>query len=139
MRRDGLLVAAVVGTALFGALLVFSPPLARAVFGLVLYGDAQRLGTFGEEALSYITLLHGVLGAVMIGWAAALFVLLRGRWRVAPRIAWSVVALSVGSWFVIDTLFSLAVGAWPNALLNAGFAGLFAAGLWRARPGSADR
>jgi hypothetical protein len=43
------------------------------------------------------------------------------------------VAVSVLAWFVPDTVFSSYAGFWKNALLNLGFFGLFALGLWFAR------
>lgn len=134
MKRDALLVAAVAGTAIFGATMVLAPALTRRGFALLLYGDAAHIDGFGPDAAAYVTLLHGVLGAVMLGWAIALLALLRGRWRVAPGQARAVVALSVGGWFVVDTAFSASVGAWPNVALNSVFGALFAAGLLLARP-----
>jgi hypothetical protein len=44
-----------------------------------------------------------------------------------------VVAGSVACWYVPDTLWSMAMGALPNVVLNATFAVGFALGLWRAR------
>jgi hypothetical protein len=133
MKRDSLLVAAVIGTALFGAALVLLPALSRQGFSLLMYGDAARVDGFGAAAVAYVTLLHGVLGAVMLGWALALLALLRGRWRVPQPQAWRIVALSVGSWFVVDTLFLASVGAWPNVALNTAFGALFVVGLALAR------
>ena len=140
MKRDSLLVGAVVGTLLFGATLVLAPALTRQGFGLLLYGDVARIDGFGAAAVVYVTLLHGVLGAVMIGWALALLALLRGPWRAAPAQAQAVIAVSVGLWFVVDSAFSAAVGAWPNVALNAAFGALFAVGLAlaRARGGTAS-
>jgi hypothetical protein len=134
MKRDALLVAAAAGTAVFGATLVLAPALTRQGFGLLMHCDAARIDGFGPEAVAYVTLLHGVLGAVMFGWAIALLALLRGRWRVEPARARAIVALSVGGWYVVDTAFSASVGAWPNVALNSVFGALFAAGLLLARP-----
>jgi hypothetical protein len=133
MKRDALLVAAVAGTAVFGAALVLAPSQARQGFGLLMYADAAHIDGFGPEAVAYVTLLHGVLGAVMLGWAIALLALLRGPWRGAPAQARAVVALSVGGWFLVDTAFSASVGAWPNVALNCVFGALFATGLLLAR------
>ena len=133
MRRDTLLVATVAGTGLFGAVMVLAPELTRQGYGLLMYGDAARMDGFGAEALGYVTLLHGVLGAVMIGWALALMLLLRGPWRVAGPVAWRIVATSVAVWYVVDSAYSAAVGAWPNVVLNTVFALLFAVALGVAR------
>jgi hypothetical protein len=128
------LIVALWGTALFGALMLLVPGLAHQGFGLLMFGDASRILSFSPEALGYATLLTGVLGAVMVGWALGLLALLRWCWAGAPLACWRVTAVSLGSWFVVDTLFSLAVGGWQNAVLNLSFAVLFAAGLWMAYP-----
>jgi hypothetical protein len=114
---------ACVGTLAFGAALLLLPAGARAGFSLLLFGDAAAIAGWPEPARGYVTLLHGVLGAVMVGWALALLLVLRGG--VSAR---QVVAASVAAWFVPDTLFSALVGAWPNVALNTVFALLFAAG-----------
>jgi hypothetical protein len=101
---------------------------------VLMFGDAGRIFTFAPEALGYVTLLTGVLGAVMVGWALGLLALLRWCWADAPLACWRVTAVSLGSWFVVDTLFSLAVGGWQNAVLNLSFAVLYGAGLWWAYP-----
>jgi hypothetical protein len=128
------LAAALIGTALFGAVLVLAPGLTRQGFSLLMFGDAHHINTFAPEARTYISLVHGVLGAVMVGWALALLGVVMWLWKQAPRQAWRVVALSVGGWFVVDTTFSLSVGAWQNAFLNLAFGALFAVGLFCARP-----
>jgi hypothetical protein len=128
------LTAALFGTALFGALLVLAPGLTRQGFSLLMFNNAEHINRFAPEAVAYISLVHGVLGAVMVGWALALLGVVLWLWAHAPRWAWRVVALSVGGWFVADTTFSLAVGAWQNALLNLTFGALFALGLFVARP-----
>jgi hypothetical protein len=133
MRRDTLLVATVAGTGAFGAFMVLAPALTRQGYGLLMYGDAARIDAFPPEALAYVTLLHGVLGAVMLGWAVALMLLLRGPWRVALPVAWRIVATSVVAWYVVDTGYSAAVGAWPNVALNTVFALLYAVALGVAR------
>jgi hypothetical protein len=127
------LAAAAIGTALFGLVLVLAPGFTRQGFGLLMFNNAQHINSFAPEAVAYISLVHGVLGAVMVGWALALLAVVLWLWAQAPRQAWRVVALSVGGWFVVDTSFSLSVGAWQNALLNLAFAALFALGLYFAR------
>lgn len=41
--------------------------------------------------------------------------------------------ISLVAWFVPDTLYSLASGFWPNAVLNSVFALVFALPLWATR------
>jgi hypothetical protein len=128
------LAAVLLGTALFGAVLMLAPRFTRQGFGLLMFNNAQHINSFAPEAVAYISLVHGVLGAVMVGWALAMLGVLVWLWSLAPRWAWRVVALSVGGWLVVDTTFSLSVGAWQNALLNSGFGAFFALGLFCARP-----
>jgi hypothetical protein len=123
------------GTVLFGAVLILAPGATEAGFGWLIFGDPQRIAGWPAEARGYARLLHGVLGGVMIGWAVGLAWLVHRLWRAAPREAWQVMALSILTWYVPDSLHSLAQGAWQNALLNTLFAAMFAAGLWAARPG----
>jgi hypothetical protein len=128
------LAVGLLGTVLFGGLMMLAPRLAHQGFSLLMFADAHRTWGFVPEARDYITLVHGVLGAVMVGWALGLLALLRWVWPSAPLACWRVTAVSLGSWFVVDTLFSLAVGAWQNAVLNACFGLLYAGGLWWAYP-----
>jgi hypothetical protein len=86
-----------------------------------------------EQARNYATLLHGVLGATMLGWGVGLWLLVRHLWGYAPRVVWRVAAVSLASWFVPDTVFSAAVAAWPNVGLNLAFAAPFVAALVLAR------
>jgi len=117
------------GTLAFGAALLLLPSLTREGFSLLIFGDAHAMNAWPEAARWYATFLHGVLGAVMVGWAVGFLVAL----RQAVQNAWWVVAISVAAWYGPDTVYSLALGAWQNAVLNTVFAALFAAGLWFAR------
>lgn len=117
------------GVVLFGALLLLAPGLTRRLFGLLLYGAQGRLDTFPAEALAYITLTHGVLGAVMFGWGLVLLMLLFGPFRRRSGEAWRMLAVSLLAWFVPDTLYSLWSGFWQNAALNLVFALLYAPAL----------
>jgi hypothetical protein len=128
------LAAVLAGTGLFGAVLMLAPGLTRQGFSLLMFNNAHHINSFAPDAVAYISLVHGVLGAVMVGWAVALLGVLGWLWAQAPRAAWRVVALSLGAWFVVDTTFSLAVGAWQNALLNVTFGALYLLGLFVARP-----
>jgi hypothetical protein len=133
MRRDRLLLAAIGANAALGAGIVLAPALARQGFSLMIFGDAGQIDAFAPDARAYVTLVHGVMGAVMIAWSVALASLLRGRWRTDGATARGIVARSIGVWFVVDSLHSALAGAWPNVALNCGFAALFALALWRAR------
>jgi hypothetical protein len=102
-----------------GACLVFLPGFARNLFGVLYYGSATALDDFPDEAVRYITLAHGVLGAVMISWGVAFAFVLLGPFRQAQPNAWWTFSVSLATWFVVDSGFSLWTGFWQNAVLNA--------------------
>jgi hypothetical protein len=132
MKADRPLQAICLGTVLFGAAMVLLPAATRAAFGWLVLGDPAAMDAWPEAPRHYATLLHGVLGTVMVGWGVGLLLALRGAG------AWTVVAVSVASWCLPDTVFSMAMGAWPNVALNAAFAVAFALGLWWARRAEPD-
>lgn len=120
------LTAVAAGVSVFGLTLVLLPDLASAGFSLLVYADAARISSFGSEAAAYIALAHAVLGSIMVGWGAALVVIVRKIFAQGYKIGWTIVAASVGAWFVPDTIYSIWSGFWPNAVLNAVFLVLFA-------------
>lgn len=138
LAAPGALQAVCWGNILFGAVLLLLPGVTRAGFALLVWGDAAVMEGWDAPVRWYVTLIHGVLGAVMVGWGAALLVALRApAWR-SPHAGWWVVAVSVATWYLIDTAFSLLMGAWQNAVLNTVFLLCFAAPLaaaWRAQAG----
>ncbi len=138
LPAPGVLQAVCWGNILFGAVLLLLPEVTRAGFALLVWGDAAVMEGWEAPVRWYVTLIHGVLGAVMVGWGVALLVALRApAWR-SPFAGWWVVAVSVATWYLIDTAFSLLMGAWQNAVLNTVFLLCFAAPLaaaWRAQAG----
>ncbi len=123
------------GVMVAGFVFVLAPGLTRRLFSLLVFALPETIDGFGAPAVGYIALAHGVLGAVMVGWGAALLVVLFGSFRRGRREAWLIVAVSVAAWFVPDTALSLATGFWQNAVLNVVVAVLFAlplAATWRA-------
>jgi len=117
---------ATLGVIAFGLFLVVAPALSRQGFSLMVYSSADRIGGFGSAAADYIELVHAVMGAVMVGWGVALLLVLRGPMQRDVREGALIYAVSLGCWFVPDTIFSLASGFWQNAVLNLSFAILFA-------------
>ena len=120
------LIVVTFGVLLFGIGMVVAPAFTRHLFGLLLFSSSESLSTFGAPAVAYITLIHGVLGAVMFGWGVALLFVLLGPFRRGSRESWLTLTVSLLAWFVPDTMFSLWSGFWQNAALNAIFAVLFA-------------
>jgi hypothetical protein len=120
------LIVVTVGVMLFGLVLVVVPGLTRQLFSILVFSSSDHITAFGEPAVSYITLVHGVLGAVMFGWGVALFCILLGPFRRGSREAWLTLAISLAAWLIPDTTLSLWLGFWQNAVLNAVLALLFA-------------
>jgi hypothetical protein len=127
------LLAVAAGVVAFGLLLVLAPSLARHAFSVLVYASVDRIDSFGPEPVRYISLSHAVIGGVMVGWGVALFYVTKSLFARGDRVAWNLVALSVGAWFVPDTSYSLLAGFWQNAVLNTIFLVLFAVPLWATR------
>ena len=129
-RRDRFwrywLIVAALGVAAFGAVLVVAPALGRRIFGLLVFSSPSGIEALGASATPYITLVHGVLGAVMVGWAITLLFIAIGPFGRGSWDGWLAIAVSLSAWFVADTAFSLWTGFWPNAVLNLVVATLFA-------------
>lgn len=76
-------------------------------------------------------LLCAVGGGMLVGWGALLYLVsdqLIGR---EPALVRKFVLISICSWFVVDSLGSVAAGAPVNALFNIGFLLLFAVPVWK--------
>lgn len=120
------LVAVAIGVMVCGLSMVLAPGLTRQIFSLLAYSSAEHIAKFGADASDYISLLHAILGALMLGWGAALLFIVLGPLRRGSRDAWNTLVISLAAWFVPDTAFSLWSGFWPNAILNLALATLFA-------------
>jgi hypothetical protein len=128
------LVFATVFTMLFGLLMVVLPGLTLQGFGLMIFENADGFNAFEPLATAYIELAHAVMGAVLFGWGALMFMVVRKLMAKGIKESWGMVAVSVLLWYVPDTVFSLVSGFWQNALLNTGFAFLYAVPLFALRP-----
>ena len=130
------LLVVIIGVMLFGACMMLAPDLIRQFFSWLLYASPDAIASrFSLEAVAYLTLLHGVLGAVMFGWGALMLMVLHGPFRRGAQEGWNMLAISVILWFVPDTAFSVWTGFWQNALLNTSFAILFLIPLAATYPG----
>jgi len=111
---------------LSGISMVLAPDIFQQFFSLVVYASAEKIATFGESAVAYITLVHGILGAVMFGWSVALMYVIFGSFRRGYWDGWLTLTVSISAWFLPDTVFSIWSGFWQNAILNLVFTVLFA-------------
>lgn len=104
-----------------------------SLFKRLIYGtDANPISSV--EALDYTQFVYGVLGAVMVGWAVALWFVVTVPIRRRQRWAWNAVSASTATWFIIDSTLSLVSGYGENAVLNLAFALLFGVPLVAIRP-----
>lgn len=113
-------------TVLFGLFMVLAPGLTQQAFGLLIFQNPAQFASYNPQATAYIGLAHAVMGSVMAGWGALMFMLVRALLAKGVKEAWGMVAVSVLLWYVPDTAYSLFSGFWQNAVLNTGFAVLYA-------------
>ncbi len=118
---------AIVGLILFGLAMIVMPDLFRQFFSLLVYASPTAISSqFGVAANDYILLAHGVLGAVLFGWGVMMLLALQGSFLRQDPEGWSLIAIPLLAWYIPDTAFSLYTGFWQNAVLNTGFAVMFA-------------
>jgi hypothetical protein len=121
------LVVATVGLMAFGIAMVVAPGIAKFGFSALIYTDGHFISTsFSPQANGYVALVHGVLGAVLVGWGLQIFLVIKGPFLKAQPTAWSSIAIPLAVWFVIDTSFSILAGYRQNAVLNTGLLAVFA-------------
>ncbi|NJN16974.1 MAG: hypothetical protein HC822_12230 [Oscillochloris sp.] len=116
------LLAAVVGVELFSiAMLLPGWPAQRFFAWLLLDGQAIT----DPVAASYIAILYAVVGAVMLGWMAALVGVILVPFRRGEAWAWLTISGSLAIWYLIDSVLSVVLGYPLNAVSNSGFLFLF--------------
>jgi hypothetical protein len=120
----------------YAASLVLAGPVASRLFDVLGFG--MRSGEIPDGLpREHVLFVYGVLGSVLVGWMLLVAAVAAGPLRSGEPWAWPALAVSVGTWFVLDTGFSLLVGSWPHAVFNLGF--LAALGLplagWRRAAG----
>jgi hypothetical protein len=106
--------------------LLLAPSLGLAIFSTVYFLQPEFPVPVPAPAEDYIRFVHGILGAVMLGWMVAVLALARGPFLKGQRHAWNTIAVSVGAWFLIDTGYSALHGVWGNVVLNSFTAATFA-------------
>lgn len=112
-----------------GLVLVLAPGLTEASFALLVFGSTRFPNAFSASATSYARLTHAIIGAVMVGWFLLVTWVVRSPLRAGQPGAWGATALSLATWFVLDSTFSLVTGYWQNAALNVVFLGAYLPGL----------
>jgi hypothetical protein len=121
---------------IFGSVLVALPWIAQSLFALMVFGATDYPVSFSDEAMSYIRLAHAVMGAVIVGWFILVLWVVRSQLARGTPDAWRALTACLGTWFILDTAFSLVTGYWQNAALNTTILMLFLPGLVATRPGN---
>ena len=70
-------------------------------------------------------LVNAVLGGVMVGWGAMIWLLVDRFLARSPGDVKRVLVIGLATWFVVDCAGSIASGGWLNAILNIGFVAPF--------------
>lgn len=117
--------AVTAGVVLFSLALIFLPGVMQSFFNWMLFSGSRSNASFSDKAVSYLTFVYGVLGAVMIGWMVSFFFILIGPFRRGEREGWQTLTASITIWFVVDSTFSLSAGFFENAIFNILFFVLF--------------
>lgn len=87
----------------------------------------------GAEGLAGpdMRLLSAITGGLSVGWGTMTWLVATRLFLREPALARGVILTSVGAWFIVDSLGSVAAGAPLNAVLNVGFLLAFVLPLWR--------
>ncbi len=70
-------------------------------------------------------LLSAVSGGVMVGWGLMIWLIAERLYDREPQLSRLMIMVSVGAWFVVDSLASIMAGAALNAVFNISFLVLF--------------
>ncbi len=109
----------------FGLCMVVLPTFTFQLFSFILYGTPDVLLQFESNTQTYIMLIHGIAGAIMISWGLSLIFILKCLFKTTQKIGWLAIFWVVTIWYVPDTSISLIYGFWQNALLNTSLFALF--------------
>lgn len=106
--------------AAYAASLVVAGAVTSRLFDVLGFG--MRSGAIPEGLpREHVLFVYGILGSVLVGWMTLVAAVAAGPLRTEAPWAWCVLAVSVATWFLLDTTFSLVVGSWQHALFNLGF------------------
>ena len=103
----------------YGLLLVLAGHIAGTLFDALGFGPPVDISSV--ELRDYLKLPFMVLGAVMLGWSCLMLLVVRGPLRRGEDWAITMLAQSIGLWFILDTSMSLVLGYATHALFNIPF------------------
>lgn len=76
----------------------------------------------GENLMRFF---FGLIGGIMAGWSLTLAAIAHFAFRHGERWAWITTALSIVTWFLVDSAVSAATGVYANVVGNVVFLVLF--------------
>lgn len=115
-------------------LMIIPPQLSISYFNYILFGEIEYPQVMSAEGVLYTDFLYAVLACVMIGWMIPLIYLVHRPLRAGSAVAWKVIMLSLGVWFITDSGISVALGFWQNAASNTALAIILVIPLLMIRP-----
>jgi hypothetical protein len=136
---DIVLTSVLTAVGAYGILMVVWGSAMSRVFDALGFGAADA-GMSADADMSYVYLLQSVIGAALAGWMVLCVGVAAGPIRRRERWAWNALAAAIGTWYVLDTGFSLATGQFAHAVFNTVFAVLLLVALsgvrlqWRRDP-----
>jgi hypothetical protein len=102
----------------FSALTIVWRGISDGLFNWVSFGSTDTPDEFSPEAVDHLFFAFGVLASLTIGWMVTLLYVVWTPFRRGEPWARRAIIASVGTWLVVDSTFSIAVGVPGNALLN---------------------
>lgn len=114
--------------------MIIPPHLSISYFNTILFGHSEYPQAMSREGILYADFLYAVLACVMIGWMIPLIYLVHRPLRAGSAVAWKVILLSLGVWFITDSGISVALGFWQNAASNTALAIILVIPLLMIRP-----
>ena len=102
----------------FSALTMLWRGISDGLFNWITFGSTATPDTFSPEAVDHLFFAFGVLSSLTIGWMVLLLFVVWTPFRRGEPWARRAIIASVGTWLVVDSIFSIAVGVPENAVLN---------------------
>lgn len=118
----------------FGIAIAAVPWVRIDVFSWIARGDIELTAGFSDDARDYLAFNQSLMGALTAGLGLAAFWFARVPIARSEAWGWNAVASSIGLWFVVDNVASVATGYPRNVVFNLVLVAPLLPLLWAARP-----
>jgi hypothetical protein len=135
LRSTALLQAWSLTMVTFGVAIAAVPWVRIDLFSWVARGETGLTAGFSDEARDYLAFNQSLMGALTAGLGLAAFWFARVPIARREGWGWHAFASSIGLWFVIDNVASVATGHPRNVVLNVVLVAPLLPLLWATRPG----